>query len=189
MAGKNMDNEPWSTMLFAEGKKYLIVRGLVRYYVNMGYRKFMEQFVMVKLYNELKVESITIKVSVLYHYPYLFKLQQVGGWFQSHISTCWTCKCLPKLLIFINMLGCRTMTKHQKGGKMLSTFTMVESGLVSNDFRNINTKVATKHLFIQTQLNMFNCWCTPTSSMPKKHKKWSTCSNTKVEVMLAYTSY
>jgi hypothetical protein len=88
MAGKNMDNEPWSTMLFAEGKKYLIVRGLVRYYVNMGYRKFMEQFVMVKLYNELKVESITIKVSVLYHYPYLFKLQQVGGWFQSHISTC-----------------------------------------------------------------------------------------------------
>jgi hypothetical protein len=88
MVGKNMDVEPGNTMLFAEGKKYLIVQGLVRYYVNLGYRKFVEQFVMLKLYNELKVESITIKVNVLYHYPYLFKLQQVGGWLQSHLSTC-----------------------------------------------------------------------------------------------------
>jgi len=31
------------------------------------------------LYNELKVEFVIIKVSVLYHYPYLFKSQQVGG--------------------------------------------------------------------------------------------------------------
>jgi hypothetical protein len=38
-----------------------------------------EQLVTPELYNELKVEFVAIKISVLYHYPYLFKLQQVGG--------------------------------------------------------------------------------------------------------------
>jgi len=33
---------------------------------------------MHELYNELKVEFVIIKVSVLYHYPYLFKSQQVS---------------------------------------------------------------------------------------------------------------
>jgi len=74
MARKNMDNEPRNTMLSTKGKKYLIVHGLVQYYVNLGYGKFVEQFVTHELYNELKVESIIIKVSVLYYYPYLFKL-------------------------------------------------------------------------------------------------------------------
>jgi hypothetical protein len=61
-----------------KAKKHLIVHGLVRYYVNLGYEKFVEQFVMHELYNELKVEFVIIKVSVLYHYPYLFKSQQVS---------------------------------------------------------------------------------------------------------------
>jgi hypothetical protein len=74
MVIKNMDNEPKSTILSTKGKKDLITHGLVRYYVNLRYGKFVEQFVALELYNELKVESITIKVSVLYHYPYLFKL-------------------------------------------------------------------------------------------------------------------
>jgi hypothetical protein len=33
-----------------------------------------EQFVTREFYNELKVEFVAIKVSVLYHYPHLFKL-------------------------------------------------------------------------------------------------------------------
>jgi hypothetical protein len=74
MVGKNMDNEPKSTMLSIEGRKNIITHGLVWYYVNLGYEKFVEQFVMPKFYTKLKVESITIKVSILYHYPYLFKL-------------------------------------------------------------------------------------------------------------------
>ncbi len=79
MAGKNMDNEPKSTMLFVEGEKDLIAQGLVQYYVNLGYRKFVEQFVTPELYNELKVKFVAIKASILYQYPYLFRLQQVGG--------------------------------------------------------------------------------------------------------------
>jgi hypothetical protein len=74
MVGKNMDSEPKSTMLSTKGKKDLITHGLAWYYVNLGYGKFLEQFVTPKHYNELKMEFITIKVSVLYHYPYLFKL-------------------------------------------------------------------------------------------------------------------
>ncbi len=62
------------------------------------------------------------------------------------------------------------MTKHQKGDKMFFTSTMVESGLVSKGFRNIIIKVATKHPFIPTQVNVFNCQCTPTSSLSKKPK-------------------
>jgi hypothetical protein len=150
--GKNMDNEPRITMLFGKGKKDLIVQCLVWYYVNLGYMKFVEQCVTLELHNELKVEFVTVKVNVLYHYPYLFRLQQVSGWLQSHVSTCWTCKCLPKLLIFINMLACQATPKDndRKGGKIFSTSTTVESGQVSNDFWNTSTKAATKHPFIQT---------------------------------------
>ncbi len=72
--GKNMDSEPRSMMLFIEGEKDLIAKGLVWYYVNLGYKNFVEQFVTLELYNELKMEFVTIKVSVLYYYPYLFKL-------------------------------------------------------------------------------------------------------------------
>jgi len=111
MVGKNMDSEPGSTLLSTKGEKDLIARGLVWYYVNLGYGKFVEQFVMPKLYNELNVDFVAIKVSVLYHYPYLFKLHQVGGWLQSHVFTCWTCKCLPKLLKFINMSACQVTPK------------------------------------------------------------------------------
>ncbi len=83
---KNMDSKPRSTMLFAKGKKNLIAQGLVWYYVNLGYEKFVKQFVMHELYNELKVEFVILKVSVLYHYPYLFKSQQLGGWLQTWVS-------------------------------------------------------------------------------------------------------
>jgi hypothetical protein len=41
---------------------------------------------MLELYNELKVEFVVIKVSVLYHDPYLFKSQQTGGWLQMWVS-------------------------------------------------------------------------------------------------------
>jgi uncharacterized protein (UPF0218 family) len=75
MVGKNMDSELGNTILFVKGETDLIVWGLVRYHDNLGYGKFVEQFVMHELYNELKVEFVAIKVSVLYHYPYFFRLQ------------------------------------------------------------------------------------------------------------------
>ncbi len=42
-----------------------IVEGLVCYYVNLGYGKYVEQFVIRELYNELKLESMAIKVITL----------------------------------------------------------------------------------------------------------------------------
>ncbi len=74
MDGKNMDNEHDSTMSSAKGEKDLIVKSLIWYYVNLGYEKFVEQFVTCELYNELKMELVTTKVNVLYHYAYLFRL-------------------------------------------------------------------------------------------------------------------
>jgi hypothetical protein len=74
MAKKNIDSEPRSTMLSSKCEKDLITQGLVRYNVYLRYGKFVEQFVTLELYNELKVDFVAIKVSVLYHYPYLFKL-------------------------------------------------------------------------------------------------------------------
>jgi len=74
MDGKNMASENGSTMLSAKGKTHLIVKSLVRYYVNLRYEKFVEQFVTCELYNELKMELVAIKVNVLYHYAYLFRL-------------------------------------------------------------------------------------------------------------------
>ncbi len=74
MDGKNMDSEHVSTMLFVKGEKNLIAKGLVWYYVTLGYEKFVEQFVTRELYKELKVDFVAIKVNVLYHYPHLFRL-------------------------------------------------------------------------------------------------------------------
>jgi hypothetical protein len=54
---------------------------------------------------------------------------------------------------------------------MFSTSTVVESGQVSNDFWNTSTKAATKHPFIQTQVNMFNCQCTPNFKSAQETKK------------------
>jgi hypothetical protein len=79
MAGKNMDNEPRSTMLSTKGKKDLIAKGLVWYYINLKYGKFVEQFVIPKFYHELKVEFVAIKVNVLYHYSSLFRSEQMAS--------------------------------------------------------------------------------------------------------------
>jgi hypothetical protein len=42
------------------------------------------------------------------------------------------------------------MTEHQNGGKMFFASIVMESGQVIKGFWNTNTKVATKHPFIQT---------------------------------------
>ncbi len=42
-----------------------IVEELVCYYVNLGYGKYVDQFVILKLYNELKLESMAIKIITL----------------------------------------------------------------------------------------------------------------------------
>jgi hypothetical protein len=39
------------------------IEGLVRYFVNLGYEKCIEQFVTPKFYNELKLEYVGIKVT------------------------------------------------------------------------------------------------------------------------------
>ncbi len=74
MARKNMGSEHGSTMSSAKGEKNLIVKNLVRYYVNLRYKKIVEHFFTCELYNELKMEFVAIKVNVIYHYAYLFKL-------------------------------------------------------------------------------------------------------------------
>jgi hypothetical protein len=76
---KNMDNELGSTMLFRKGEKDLIVKGLVWYYINLKYGKFVEQFVIPNFYHELKVEFVAIKVNVLYHYSSLFRSEQMAS--------------------------------------------------------------------------------------------------------------
>jgi hypothetical protein len=63
---------------------------------------------------------------------------------------------MPKILIFKNMLTCQVTPKDSdktsKGqNKMSSTSTMMEIGLISKHFWNIDIKVVTlKHPFIQT---------------------------------------
>jgi hypothetical protein len=49
MAGKNMDSELGCTMLSAKSKKDPIIQGLIQYYVNLGYKKFVKQFTMHEL--------------------------------------------------------------------------------------------------------------------------------------------
>jgi hypothetical protein len=50
-----------------KAKTNLVVDQLLHYYVNLGYEKWVEQFVTIELYNEVKLESITIKVNILHH--------------------------------------------------------------------------------------------------------------------------
>jgi hypothetical protein len=47
-------------MLFIEVETYLSIVMLVHYFVNFGFRKFVERLVILKLYNELKLESMFI---------------------------------------------------------------------------------------------------------------------------------
>jgi hypothetical protein len=53
MAQQNMENKE-QNHISAKPKINLFTYGLVHYCVFMGYRKWVEQFVIVKLYNELK---------------------------------------------------------------------------------------------------------------------------------------
>jgi hypothetical protein len=39
------------------------IEGLVCYFVNLGYDKWIEQFVTLELYNELKLEFVAVKVT------------------------------------------------------------------------------------------------------------------------------
>jgi hypothetical protein len=64
MAQQNMENKKQNE-IFVEIETDLLIDGLVHYCIFMGYGKWVEQFVIAKLYNELKFESITIKVSTL----------------------------------------------------------------------------------------------------------------------------
>jgi hypothetical protein len=54
-------------MLFIKVETYLIVVMLVQYFVNFGSRKFVEWLVILKLYNELKLESMSIQVTPMGH--------------------------------------------------------------------------------------------------------------------------
>ncbi len=64
MAQQNMENKEQNE-IFVEVETNLLTNGLVHYYIFMGYGKWVEQFVIAKLYNELKLEFIAIKVSTL----------------------------------------------------------------------------------------------------------------------------
>jgi hypothetical protein len=66
MAQQKIDNEG-ENQVHIEVETNLVAYQLLHYYVNLGYRKWVEQFVTAKLYNKLKLESITIKVSTLHH--------------------------------------------------------------------------------------------------------------------------
>lgn len=64
MAQQNMENKG-QNQISAKPEVNLFTYGLVNYCVFMGYRKWVEQFVIVELYDELKLEFIAIKVSAL----------------------------------------------------------------------------------------------------------------------------
>jgi hypothetical protein len=79
MDGKNMDNELGSIMLSTKGKKDLIIKGLVWYYINLRYGEICRAICYSKVYHELKVEFVATKINVLYHYSSLFRLEQMDG--------------------------------------------------------------------------------------------------------------
>ncbi len=64
MAQQNMENKEHN-QIFTKVETNLLTDGLVHYYVFMGYMKWVEQFVTIELYNELKLESIVVKVNTL----------------------------------------------------------------------------------------------------------------------------
>jgi hypothetical protein len=66
MAQQKINNEG-ENQVCTEAKTNLITNGLFHYCVNLGYGKWGEQLLTIELYNELKLESIAIKVSILHH--------------------------------------------------------------------------------------------------------------------------
>ncbi len=66
MAQQKIDNEGENEVCI-KVEKNLIANQLFHYYVNLGYKKWVEQFVTAELYNKLKLEFVTIKVSTLHH--------------------------------------------------------------------------------------------------------------------------
>ncbi len=66
MAQQKIDNEG-ENQVCIEVETNFVANQLLHYYVNLRYRKLVEQFVIGKLYNKLKLESITIKVNILHH--------------------------------------------------------------------------------------------------------------------------
>jgi hypothetical protein len=66
MAQHNIDNEG-ENQVCIKVETNLVVDQLLHYYVNLGYREWVEQFVTSELYKKLKLGSITIKVNILHH--------------------------------------------------------------------------------------------------------------------------
>ncbi len=66
MAQQKINNKG-ENQVCTKAKTNLVVDELLHYCVNLAYGKWVEQFVTAKLYNELKLESITIKVNILHH--------------------------------------------------------------------------------------------------------------------------
>jgi hypothetical protein len=54
-------------MLFIEVETYLTIVMLVHCFVHFGSRKFVERLVILKLYNELKLEFMFIQVTPMGH--------------------------------------------------------------------------------------------------------------------------
>jgi hypothetical protein len=66
MAQQKIDNKG-ENQVCTKVKTNLVAYRLFRYCVNLGSEQWVEQFVITELYNELKLESITIKVNTLHH--------------------------------------------------------------------------------------------------------------------------
>ncbi len=65
MAQQKIDNEG-ENQVCIEVETNLVANQLLHYYVNLGYKIWVEQFVTIKLYNKFKLKSVTIKVSILH---------------------------------------------------------------------------------------------------------------------------
>jgi len=65
MAQQRIDNKG-ENQVCTEAETNLVASGLLQYCVNLGYEKWVEQFVTTKLYNEIKLESIATKVNTLH---------------------------------------------------------------------------------------------------------------------------
>jgi hypothetical protein len=66
MAQQNINNEG-ENQVCIEVETNLVADQLLHYYVNLGYREWVEQFVTTKLYKQLKLEFVTMKVNILHH--------------------------------------------------------------------------------------------------------------------------
>jgi hypothetical protein len=65
MAENNKVGKTENKLFYIEAEKDLFSKGLVWYFVNMGYGKVVEQFTIPELYNEPKLEFVAIKVTLL----------------------------------------------------------------------------------------------------------------------------